>query len=143
MDILTQLLPNDDISQLENEFFDFSERYFSSWDELRERKIIIFGAGLFGQMVADTLRKEKICPYCFIDSNKNTWGTIRKGISIKPVCSLQDHPDAILSFLRRMHEKWPKYHINMELRQFFQLICRQLICRHLQLAIGSMILLKN
>ena len=47
MDILTQLLPNDDISQLENEFFDFSERYFSSWDELRERKIIIFGAGLF------------------------------------------------------------------------------------------------
>lgn len=108
MDILTQLLPNDDISQLENEFFDFSERYFSSWDELRERKIIIFGAGLFGQMVADTLRKEKICPYCFIDSNKNTWGTIRKGISIKPVCSLQDHPDAIVilssAYAREMAE---------------------------------------
>lgn len=96
MSILSQILSKDEICEVKHDYFDFSKRLFTSWDELKKKKIIIFGAGLYGYALSKILIEEKIPPLFFVDSDENLCGSTCNEIMIKPISILHDYTDAIV-----------------------------------------------
>jgi FkbM family methyltransferase len=45
-------------------------------------RLVLFGAGQFGQIVLDRLRAAGVEPCCFSDNNRSAWGTQVKGIEV-------------------------------------------------------------
>lgn len=61
------------------------ERWHGMFDHIAaplNERLVLFGAGQFGQIVLDRLRKAGVEPCCFSDNNPNVWDTRVKGIEV-------------------------------------------------------------
>lgn len=45
-------------------------------------RIVLFGAGQFGQLTLDRLRASRVEPYCFSDNNQARWGSRQSGLDV-------------------------------------------------------------
>jgi FkbM family methyltransferase len=61
------------------------ERWRGMFDRVAaplHERLVLFGAGQFGQIVLDRLRRAGVEPRCFSDNNPNVWGKQVKGIEV-------------------------------------------------------------
>lgn len=48
-----------------------------------KRNIVIFGSGMNGKSIAQSLKARGIMPVCYADNEKDKWGTLVEGIAVK------------------------------------------------------------
>ncbi len=61
------------------------ERWQGMFDRVAaplQENLVLFGAGQFGQIVLDRLRKAGVTPCCFSDNNRNSWGKQVNGMEV-------------------------------------------------------------
>lgn len=96
MNALLSLFTAEELEEIYNKKFNFVRNKYSSWTELREKKIIVFGAGLYGQNIISTLQYNGIFPYCCIDSDDRKVGNKVLGVSVEPTSFLEQCGNALV-----------------------------------------------
>ncbi|MEG6503851.1 MULTISPECIES: FkbM family methyltransferase [unclassified Desulfovibrio] len=115
MNYLESVFSSKELAALKKACFTFSKKSYGSFAEIQDRDVIVFGAGLFGQIVVDMLLREGIVPKYCIDSNPAKIGTRYRDINILSVETLQkeSYPLVILTsaYAREMFEQCKKYKV--------------------------------
>lgn len=88
------------------------------------RQIVLFGAGISGQVICRYLLDNHITPVAFVDSNKNKWGKTIYNIEIKNKCEIgttYKNSDIIISCdaYREIREELKEKDIDVENHVFF------------------------
>ena len=66
--MLSEIFSSDEQRMLQEDLFDIPED-LHDWSLIRERGLVIFGAGLHGRVITEALLREGIQPDWIIDNN--------------------------------------------------------------------------
>ncbi|GAB1253984.1 MULTISPECIES: FkbM family methyltransferase [Desulfovibrio] len=96
MNSLTGLFSPSELAALKKHIFVFSEGRFSSWDAVKDRQVVVFGAGHYGRGTIDLLLKEGVTPLFCVDADSTRIGTSYKNILTRPVAALAEAKNALV-----------------------------------------------
>lgn len=96
MNSLAGLFSPGELDRLRKTRFPFSGGRFSSWDDVRDRQIIVFGAGHYGRGTMDMLLKEGVTPRFCVDANPAVVGSSYRNIPARPVAALEEAKNALV-----------------------------------------------
>ncbi len=106
--MLSEIFSSDEQRMLQEDLFDIPED-LHDWSLIRERGLVIFGAGLHGRAITEALLREGIQPDWIIDNNSKYWNTTWLDIKILPATSLRQAGNRFVlltgGFIREMRNE--------------------------------------